>query len=66
METGSIKKALLSLFPLIIMQRPKLHDRSYLPMLTVPLPTGELNWHWVKSATTIGKSDSMDGVYQEA
>ncbi|SUG36002.1 Caudovirales tail fiber assembly protein [Salmonella enterica subsp. arizonae] len=40
METGSIRKVLLSLFPLIIMQKPKLHVRSYLPMLTAPLPTG--------------------------
>ncbi len=53
MATGSIRKELLSLLPLIIMQKPKLHDRNYLPMLTAPLLTGEPNWHWGKSVMTI-------------
>lgn len=35
--------------------RPKPPDRNYWMELTAPLPTGELNWHWVKSVTTIRK-----------
>ncbi|VEA37868.1 bacteriophage tail protein [Salmonella enterica subsp. enterica] len=42
--------------PLIIMQKPKPHVRSYLPMLTAPLSTGEPNWRWGISATMIGQA----------
>ncbi len=56
MATGNIRTALLSLFPLIIMQKPKPHVRSYLPMLTAPLSTGEPNWRWGISATMIGQA----------
>lgn len=55
MAAGNIRTALFWLFPLTIRLRPKPPDRNYWMELTAPLPTGELNWHWVKSVTTIRK-----------
>ncbi len=53
MATGNIRTALLSLFPLIIRQKPKPPDRNYWMPQTAPLLTGEPNWRWMKSVMTI-------------